>query len=106
MELALGLILIVAVGYLLYVNNKSKSVIAVEEKQPQQPEAPYKVEAPVVNEVVVQPVQVKEEAPVVAQEPEKKARKPRVKKAEKVVKPASKPASKTTKKSTAKSKKA
>ena len=107
MELAIGLILLVAVGYVLYLNNRKSSTSQDVTPAPSaEPQAPYKVETPVVQEIapvvetVVTPAPVVETvvapAPV---EAVKKPRKPRAVAAPaKSVKPVKKaPAMKATK---------
>lgn len=76
MELALGLIVLVGVGYLLFVRNSKPA-----SKTTSQPEAPYKVEAPAVAEVTT-PEPVKEK-PAKAKKPAAKKAKPATEKAPK-----------------------
>jgi hypothetical protein len=108
MELAIGLILLVAVGYVLYLNNRKPSTSQDVAPAPSaEPEAPYKVETPVVQEIapvvetVVAPAPVVETvvAPAPVVEAVKKPRKPRAVAAPaKSVKPVKKaPAMKATK---------
>jgi hypothetical protein len=98
MELAIGLILLVAVGYVLYLNNRKPSTSQDVAPAPSaEPEAPYKVETPVVQEIAPVVETVVAPAPVV--EAVKKPRKPRAVAAPaKSVKPVKKaPAMKATK---------
>ncbi len=56
MELVIGIIVLVAIGYVIYVANVSKSEAGVKVEQAEA--APYKVEAPVIVDTTV-PVEVK-----------------------------------------------
>lgn len=56
MEIVIGIIILVALGYVLYVANVSKSEAGVKVEQAEA--APYKVETPVVVDTTV-PIEVK-----------------------------------------------
>lgn len=97
MELAIGLIVLVGIAYILYVNNKKESATNDAATAPAAPsaapapEAPYKIETPVVQESApVMNITVTES--VKEAKEEKKPRKPRATKAA-----AKKPAAKISK---------
>jgi hypothetical protein len=104
MEYVLGLIVLVIIAYILYVNNTTKEDAGV--KLDQSAEAPYKVEAPAANFPVVRPEETVKEDPapvaVSALAPKPAAKKAPAKKVGEVAAKTAKAADKAAKKAPAK----